>query len=125
MPLEANPLHPRDPIRNPHLPHIMRLGRGQVALDYVLQHAREHLAVGVACETGRPLGGEGENDGAGNVVRGLCRDPAVVSFILVLRRRWRAGGVFEVVVISVGAWVWPFALLGSFVAFEREGLDHL
>lgn len=52
MSLETKRLRPRHARRNPDLSHIVRLCRGWVALDEVLELAGEDLAVGVAGDAG-------------------------------------------------------------------------
>ena len=45
----ANTLPAGDAIRNKNLAHIVRLGRGQVTFNHVLQLAGKDLAVCIAC----------------------------------------------------------------------------
>lgn len=135
MPLEAKVLRPRDAVDHPHLAHVVRLGRDGVAVDDVFDGEREDLAVGVAGEGGRWVGGEDEEDGAREVGGGFGGHPAVVvGGVFGVFDGFRLGGFFElarggggvVVVVGVGGvgGGGALALFGLFVAFEGEGFDH-
>ena len=117
----------------------MRLrGRG-VAVDGVLDLAREDLSVGVAGDAGDGRGREDDDYRAADVAGGVGGDPAVVF----VRGGWFCGGGGGgrggdegggIVVF----WFYCFAftlvfffepdvlalLVGFLVAFEGEGFDH-
>lgn len=91
MALEADRFRSRHFIRDPDLSDVVRFGRGQVALDNVLERAGEDFAVGVAGDARRWAGGECEDDGPCDVCGGLGRHPAVVFVGGCVGRVWRCG----------------------------------
>jgi hypothetical protein len=64
MSLQAKSVCASDAICDENLPHIVRFGCRQVALDNVLDSAREDLAIRITCHTAGWLGGKHNDNGS-------------------------------------------------------------
>lgn len=128
MALEAKLVCAHQPRRNPHLAHVVRLGRQRVAVNHVLDGARKDLAVGVAGQEGGRVGRQHDGHGPRDVAQGFGRHPRVVFFGRVVivggcaqGFAVAAGRGMFVVIVGGGS---ALALFLGLVAFEDQRLDH-
>lgn len=78
MSLEAKVLCPSNAIRNPHLPHIMRLRAGRIPIHNILNRQRKHRAIDITCQSGWFVCRQYEHDGPHDIRYDISRDPAVI-----------------------------------------------
>ena len=137
MSFETDAFHASHSIGHPDLSDVVRLRRRQVVLDDVLQSTGKDFAIGVARQTCGLLGGQGEDDGSGDIGRRFGRHPAIIVVVVVavvvvvvlivvllFGRSSPDDLLIGIIILLVIICILALSFLGLFVTFEDQWFDH-